>query len=116
MGGIIRELDGIPNLINGLSDHVHILATLPAKLAISDALRTVKTNSSRWVHEQFPSYAKFAWQTGFGAFSVSHSDLDLVRTYIANQDEHHRRVTFQEEFLNLLKEYEVEFDGRYIWD
>ena len=116
MGGIIRKLEGWPILINGIPDHVHILASLPPKLAVSDVLRTVKANSSLWIHEQFSSLEKFGWQTGFGAFSVSHRDLDIVRTYIANQEEHHRHITFQEEFLKLLKEYEIEYDERYIWD
>ncbi|MBI1804678.1 MAG: IS200/IS605 family transposase [Ignavibacteriae bacterium] len=116
IGGIVRELDGKPILINGIADHVHILTSLPPRLALSDVLRTVKANSSRWVHEQFPSHTKFAWQTGFGAFSVSYGHIERVRNYIANQEQHHRRATFQEELLNFLKEQEVEYDERYIWD
>ena len=116
MGGIIRELEGKPILINGIADHVHMLVALPPRLAVSDVLRTVKANSSRWVHEQFPSLRKFAWQTGFGAFSVSYGHLERVRNYIANQEEHHRRKPYQEEFLNFLKQYEIEYDERYIWD
>jgi len=116
MGGIIRELKGKPILVNGVADHVHILAGLPARIAVSDVLRTVKANSSRWVHEQFPARSKFAWQTGYGAFSVSHNDLEKVRRYIENQKEHHRHVTFQEEVLTFLKEYEIEYDERYLWD
>lgn len=116
MGGIIRELDGSAILINGVSDHVHILALLPAKRALSDILRDVKANSSGWVHKQFPAMRKFAWQTGYGAFSVSKSNLDVVRKYIANQEEHHRRKTFQEEFVGLLRKHGIEYDERYIWD
>ena len=116
MGGIVRESDGKPILINGIADHVHMLVSMPAKLAVSDLLRIVKANSSRWVHEQFPTRRKFAWQTGFGAFSVSHRDVESVRNYIANQEEHHRRVTFQEEFLDFLKEYGIEYDEKYLWD
>ena len=116
MGGIIRELDGKPILVNGVADHIHILAALPARMAVSDVLRTIKTNSSKWVHEQFPVRSKFAWQTGYGAFSVSCRDVESVRDYIANQEEHHRHVTFQEEVLQFLKEYEVKYDERYLWD
>ena len=116
MGGIIRKLDGKPILINGTTDHVHILASFPPRLALSDALRTVKANSSRWIHEQFPSHRKFAWQTGFGAFSVSYGHTERVRNYIANQERHHHRATFQDEFLNFLKEQEIEYDKKYIWD
>ena len=116
MGGIVRELDGKPILVNGIADHVHLLVALPPRLSLSDVLRTVKTNSSRWVHEEFPSLRKFAWQTGFGAFSVSYGHLERVRNYIANQQEHHRRKTFQEEYLNFLKEQELEYDEKYLWD
>ncbi|MBI2428246.1 MAG: IS200/IS605 family transposase [Ignavibacteriales bacterium] len=116
MGGIIRQLDGIPILVNGVADHVHLLAFLPARMAVSDVLRTVKSNSSRWVHEQFSSKSKFEWQTGYAAFSVSRWDLEKIKNYIANQEEHHRKKTFQEEFLQFLKEYEIEYDERYIWD
>lgn len=116
MGGIIRQLDARPIHINGTADHVHILASLPARLAVSDVVRTVKANSSRWVHEEFPSHRKFAWQTGFGAFSVSRRDVESVTNYIANQEEHHHRKTFQDEFLNFLIEQGIEYDERYIWD
>jgi hypothetical protein len=68
------------------------------------------------VHEEFHSRSKFGWQTGYGAFSVSPRDLDTVRNYIANQEEHHRKLTFQEEFLKFLKEYEIEYDEKYLWD
>ena len=76
----------------------------------------MKANSSRWVHEEFPSHRKFAWQTGFGAFSVSRRDVESVTNYIANQEEHHHRKTFQDEFLNFLIAQGIEYDERYIWD
>lgn len=116
IGGIIRELGGKPIHVNGIADHIHILVDVPPKIAIADLLRIVKANSSRWVHEQFPSHSKFAWQTGYGAFSVSHRDLETVRKYVANQAEHHHRASFQEEFLKFLSEYEIEYDERYLWD
>jgi len=116
MGGIFRELEAIAILINGPSDHVHILASLPAKTSLSDIMRVVKTNSSRWVHEQFPNRQQFAWQTGYGAFSVSQSNLEVVRAYIANQEEHHRKRTFQGEYVAFLKEYGIEYDEQYLWE
>ncbi|HWE93100.1 MAG TPA: IS200/IS605 family transposase [Tepidisphaeraceae bacterium] len=98
MGGIVRELNGTALAINGPTDHVHLLLALPANLALSEAMRVLKTNSSRWVHEQWPQRRTFAWQTGCGAFSVSQSNAEQVCAYIANQEEHHRQVSFQERF------------------
>jgi putative transposase len=103
-------------LINGPEDHVHALATLPATVALADLMRVLKTNSSRWVHEQWPRRREFSWQSGYGAFSVSRSNADEVQRYIAGQEEHHRHVTFQEEFLAFLKRHKVPFDPRYVWD
>lgn len=105
MGGILKELGAMPIAINGPDDHVHGLAALPATLSVADAMRVVKTNSSRRVHEQWPHRRAFAWQTGYGAFSVSRSNRDEVERYIANQEEHHKHVTFQEEFLAFLKRH-----------
>jgi len=116
MVGIFRELDGKISIINGTSDHVHLLVQLPPVLPLSDAMRILKTNSSKWVHEQWTARSKFAWQTGYGAFSVSRSNADAVARYIANQEEHHRRKTFQEEFLEYLNKHEIEYDERYIWE
>ena len=114
MGGILNELHVTPILINGPTDHVHILAALPPKAALSDVMRVLKTNSSRWVHEEL--HQQFAWQSGYGAFSVSHSNAEQVRLYIANQQEHHKTVSFQEEFIAFLKRHEIPYDPRYIWE
>jgi REP element-mobilizing transposase RayT len=116
MGGIIRELGGRPLLINGTADHVHCLVTLPPTIATSDALRVLKANSSGWVHQTWPSRAEFRWQVGYGAFSVSRANARGVEQYIARQEEHHRKVTFQEEFVAILKSHGVEYDERYLWD
>lgn len=107
MGGIVRELGGVALAINGPDDHVHALLTMPATVAIADLLRVVKTDSSRWVHEQWPRRRAFAWQTGYGAFSVSRSNTPEVERYIANQEEHHRNVSFQEEFLAFLRRHGI---------
>jgi REP element-mobilizing transposase RayT len=116
MGGILKEQACKPVLINGPADHVHALTTVPPTTALSDVMRVLKTNSSRWVHEQFPRLGSFAWQTGYGAFGVSRSNADEVERYVANQQEHHRHVTFQEEFLAFLQRHGVAYDPRYIWE
>ena len=115
LGGIVRELRGTALTIGGTRDHVHILLKLPCDLAVADCLRVVKTNSSRWVHEKWPERQSFAWQIGYGAFSVSESGHLRVVEYIRRQEEHHRKMSFQEEFVLLLRKQGVEFDERYLW-
>ena len=115
MGGIIRERKGVPLIINGPADHVHLLVSLPATESIAELLRAVKTNSSRWVHEQFPAQKRFAWQAGYAAFTVSGSRAADVKTYIEAQQGHHRRVSFQEEFLTFLRRYGLTYDERDLW-
>jgi putative transposase len=116
LGGIIREIGGVALAINGTTDHVHILTRVPARHPVADLVRLTKTNSSRWVHERWPEHREFAWQTGYGAFSVSESGVDAVRNYIAHQQEHHKKQSFQEEFLAFLLKNKVVFDERYLWD
>lgn len=116
IGGIVRELGGTALIIGGIEDHVHMLMSLPANVAVSDCLRVVKTNSSRWLHERWPDRAKFAWQGGYASFTVSASSEGAVRQYIAAQEQHHRARSFQEEFVALLRKHGVPFDERYIWN
>jgi putative transposase len=113
LGGIIRNLDGKALAINGTADHVHLLLSLPPILSIADAIRVVKANSSKWLHQKH--HASFAWQNGYGAFSVSFSAATKTIEYINRQEEHHRRVTFQEELLAFLKKHQIDYDERYIW-
>ena len=115
MGGILKNLRADPIAIGGTSDHVHLLIGLPADLAIADCLCVVKTNSSRWIKERWPERRLFSWQRGYGAFTVSESNRGAVIRYIQDQEQHHRRISFQEEFLVLLKKHGVEFDERYMW-
>ena len=115
MGGIVRELRGTAIVIGGTNDHVHMLLRLPCEMAIADCLRLVKTNSSRWVHEKWPERRTFAWQTGYGAFSVSESGYSRVVEYIRGQEGHHRKMSFRDEFILLLRKHGIEFDERYLW-
>ena len=115
MGGIVREMQGKCVAANSMPDHVHMLIWLPPGLPIADAVRVVKTNSSRWTHRK-PGRNGFAWQTGYGAFSVSQSNAASVVKYIREQEEHHQRVTFQEEFISFLKKNGVQYNERYIWE
>src|SRR5688572_21702873 len=112
LGGIVKGLEGKLLEVNGASDHVHILAKLPPKLAVSDAVRDIKANSSKWLNEQKSKFYKFGWQDGIAAFSVSESQVDRVRGYIRNQKQRHKRMTFQDELLALLEKHRVQFDRR----
>jgi len=115
LGGIVRELDASMLAGNAMPDHVHLLVRLPPSVNVADVMRVVKTNSSRWIHQTWASRRVFAWQTGYAAFSVSQSNVAAVSQYIGNQEEHHRRFTFQQELMMLLRKNEVDFDERYIW-
>jgi putative transposase len=115
MGGIVRELKGTALIVNGPADHVHLLLSMPTAIAVADLLRVLKTNSCRWVHGQFPARKHFGWQAGYGAFTVSASRLEDVRNYIAAQQTHHQRVSFQEEFLALLKRHRLECGASDLW-
>lgn len=113
LGGIVREMRGTALIVNGTSDHVHMLIRIRPVHAAAEVARVVKTNSSRWVHERWK--VRFAWQTGYGAFSVSESNVPAISRYIAMQEEHHKRMTFQEEYVAFLKKNKIEYDERYIW-
>jgi REP element-mobilizing transposase RayT len=115
LGGIARQNKMKAIEIGGVEDHVHILLSLPSTMAISKTLQLIKGGSSKWVHETFPELRQFAWQEEYGAFSVSVSQLDKTIGYIKGQEAHHRKMTFQEEFLVLLKKHRIEYDERYLW-
>ena len=115
MGGIVRELNGKAVTINGTADHIHLLLWMPPALSISETLRILKANSSRWVHKEYGMGGSFAWQTGYRAFSVSHSNAPAVVKYIQAQEEHHKKVSFQEEFVQFLKRNGVQYDERFLW-
>ena len=114
IGGAIRRQGGIALAINGTADHVHLLAKLRPDKAVSDVLRDLKANASGWLHEVFPASQDFSWQNGYGAFTVSASQVRRVSEYISNQEAHHRRYSFRDELIALLKANGVEFDERYV--
>ena len=116
VGGILRAQGSALLAAGGMPDHVHLLAGLSKELAVAEAVRLIKANSSKWVHETLADRFGFAWQAGYGAFTVSYSNLGKVKQYIAGQVEHHRTRTFQEEFVAFLKRHHIEYDERYLWD
>jgi REP element-mobilizing transposase RayT len=116
MGGILRDLDSPELAINSMADHVHLLINLHKTRALADVVMELKRGSSKWLKTWGERFAEFRWQNGYGAFSIGQSTVEEVKAYIANQAEHHRVRTFQDEFRALLKKYEIEFDERYVWD
>jgi REP element-mobilizing transposase RayT len=116
MAGILEDLRCSPLAINGTLDHVHLLARYPSDLSHSDMLRHVKSRSSKWIHETFPEQRSFAWQEGYGGFTVSKSVKPAVEAYIARQKEHHKTQDFKAEFLELLRLNEIEFDEREVFE
>jgi len=115
MGGIIANEKGKLIAAGGIADHVHLLAQIHAQSAVADLVRRIKSNSSKWIHETFPMQSTFTWQVGYGAFAVSYSNLDQVRQYIERQAEHHRSISFKEEFIGFLTKHGVSYDERYLW-
>jgi REP element-mobilizing transposase RayT len=116
LAGICANLDCPSLKTGGVEDHVHMLCRLGKGIALKDLLRDLKRDSSKWVKAQQPRLAVFQWQLGYGAFSISPSHVDPLMRYIANQEEHHRRETFQDEFRRLCKKYRLPIDERYVWD
>jgi REP element-mobilizing transposase RayT len=116
LGGILTNLDCQPLIIGGVEDHVHILTTLSRTGTAADMVKEVKRGSSIWLKTKGPGLQEFAWQNGYGIFSIGNSQVEAARHYIAAQEEHHRKLSFQDEFRDFLKRYEIEFDERYVWD
>jgi len=113
---MLRKQDCETLIVNGVEDHVHALFALSRTHSIADVVKEIKRTSSSWVKELSPKLSKFHWQGGYGAFSVSQSNLEDVVRYIKNQEEHHKRVTFQDEYRAFLKAYGITYDERYVWD
>jgi REP element-mobilizing transposase RayT len=115
IGGILEKKKAKLLAAGGVEDHIHVLASLPATISLADAASAMKSNSSRWVHEEIPQCKGFDWQAGYGAFSVSKSMEERVKAYIHNQEEHHRKQRFSEEFMALLEKHGIAYEERYLW-
>ena len=116
LGGILAHLDCQPMIVGGVADHVHLLFMLSRTATIADVVKELKRASSVWLKQRPPPIADFAWQNGYGAFSIGASQIDAARKYIAGQEKHHRTISFQDEVRELLRRYQVEYDERYVWD
>jgi putative transposase len=116
MAGIIKGKNQKPIIVNGVANHVHVFAGIKPTMTISDLVRDIKNNSSKFINENKFLKGKFSWQQGYGAFSYAHSQLDDVYQYIMTQEEHHRKRSFREEYLDFLQKFEIEYDERYLFD
>ena len=116
IGGICNNMECSPITIGGYDDHVHILCLLSKKVTLMKLLQEVKASSSKWIKSKGEEFSKFYWQDGYGEFSVNYSQVDVVIAYIENQEEHHGKKNFQEEYRAILTELKVEYDERYVWD
>ncbi|MFO0910500.1 MAG: IS200/IS605 family transposase [Isosphaeraceae bacterium] len=116
MGGILEAEDSVLVAAGGMPDHVHLLVSMGRESSAAGLMRLVKTNTSLWIHGDFPHLSAFAWQVGYGAFSVSASRVHTVKQYIDNQSEHHKTIPFQDEYRAFLRRHGIGFDERYLWD
>jgi len=115
IGGILKATGSFPIKINGTENHLHILTTMSKNLSLAKLVEEIKRNSSRWIKSKGDHYHFFAWQGGYAGYSVSQSKVPVVEKYIEKQKEHHRKETFQEEYLKFLREHNIEFDEKYLW-
>ena len=116
LGGILTNLECQPLIIGGVEDHVHLLFAHSRTATVADVVKELKRGSTVWLKTKSPGLSEFAWQNGYGVFSIGQSQVEDVRAYIAGQKEHHRKISFQDEFRRLLQRYEIAFDERYVWD
>lgn len=116
IAGAMKQLDCIPVEIGGVEDHIHILCLLPRIRTVADVVKETKRVSTKWLQEQSITVQNFRWQSGYGVFSVSPSNVSAVINYIRSQEEHHRKVSFQDEYRAFLKKHAVDFDEKYVWD
>ncbi|OJU74482.1 MAG: transposase [Bacteroidetes bacterium 47-18] len=116
IAGIIKGKNQKPIIVNGVADHVHVFVGLKPSMSIADLVRDIKNNSSNYINAQKWVRGKFSWQEGYGAFSYAHSQIEDVYQYIANQEEHHRKKTFKEEYLEFLRRFEIDYNDQYLFD
>lgn len=115
LGGSLKTLGCTSLQVGGVSDHIHILAAIPPKYAVSEIIRDIKVCSSKWINSSLPNVKEFSWQEGYGSFSVSSSQKEAVTSYILDQEKHHKTRTFKDEFVEFLNLHEIEFDEKYLW-
>ena len=117
---VCNNHDSPPIIVGGTHDHIHILCKMSKKITLAKLLQELKTNSSKWIKSQSAEHgailSKFSWQKGYGAFSVSASQVETVKNYIANQKDHHKKMTFKEEYILFLKKHNIEYDEKYLWN
>ncbi len=116
IGGILGNLDCVPIITGGVEDHVHFLCALSRTAQPAEVVKEIKRGSSLWIKTKSNDLRDFAWQSGYGMFSIGYSQIESARKYIGNQEEHHRNISFQDELREILKRYDVQFDERYVWD
>ncbi len=116
MATIFKELDSPGLIINGAEDHIHSLFLLSKKIPLCDVIENIKKKTSKWIKTKGDKYSNFYWQNGYGAFSLGQSNVDAAKKYIAKQKSHHKKMTFKEEYVQLLKKYDMKYDERYVWD
>ena len=113
---LCHDLESPPIIVGGYVDHVHILCLISKNIKPTEFISKIKSNSSRWIKKEGSNLTEFSWQRGYGAFSVSPDNVENVKSYIANQREHHKKRSFKEEFRAILEKYNIEYNDRYIWD
>ena len=116
LGGICKNLECNPINVGGHKDHVHILCLLSRKIALMKLIEEIKSHSSKWIKTKGQQYGKFYWQNGYGGFSVHPVQVNAVKDYISTQEEHHKKLSYKDEYRTFLKEYNINFDERYVWD
>ena len=115
IGGVIKLSKSIPIIFNGIENHIHVLCIMSKNICLADLVEDIKRNSSRWIKTKGVHYKNFAWQGGYAGFSVSTSKVEVVKKYIANQKNHHKKQTFQDEYIQFLKEHGVDYNDEFLW-
>jgi len=116
LAGIIKAYDCNILKIGGMPNHIHILCVLSRKYSLSKLMEEIKKSSSKWIKTKAKNLCKFSWQNGYGAFSISQSQIEIAKKYIENQKEHHKQISFKDELVKLLQKYEIDYDEKYLWD
>ena len=116
LGGILNQLECQPIIVGGVEDHIHLLACLSRTCTVAEMVKELKRGSSLWIKQRDYALGDFAWQAGYGVFSIGFSQIEATRRYVAEQERHHRKCSFQDELRRLLERYQVAYDERYVWD